>query len=120
MRMRRKKWTEPVIADCPYYVEAPSTHRGQWRALFPNSQKLWLEIGCGKGVSTVKMAHANPGVNYIAVDEVRHVLAVSVKHTEEEFGGAPKNLIYSGVDAMMIHDTFAPEEIGRASCRECG
>ena len=73
MRMRRKAWTEPVIAGCPFYVEQPSARRGHWRELFPREQPVWLEIGCGKGVSTARMAHENPGVNVIAVDEVRHV-----------------------------------------------
>ena len=89
MRMRRKPWTEPLIESCPYYVEAPSTHRGGWRALFPKQQPMWLEIGCGKGVATVAMAHDNPDVNLIAIDEVRHVLAVSIKNTQAEYGGDP-------------------------------
>ena len=107
MRMRRKRWTEPVIDSCPYYVDAPSTHKGHWRELFPVQQPMWLEIGCGKGVATVAMAHANPNVNLIAIDEVRHVLAVSIKHTNAEYGDNPvDNLRYSAVDACNIHDTF--------------
>ena len=107
MRMRRKPWTEPLIESCPYYVEAPSTHRGGWRALFPKQQPMWLEIGCGKGVATVAMAHDNPDVNLIAIDEVRHVLAVSIKNTQAEYDGDPvDNLRYSAVDARSIYDTF--------------
>ncbi len=111
MRMRRKAWTEPKLANCPYFIEAPSTHRGHWREFFPVQRPVHLEIGCGKGVSTVQMAHENPGVNYIAIDEVRTVLAVSVRNTERVFGGQPPtNLIYSEVDAMRIYDTFCAED----------
>ena len=110
MRMRRKPWTEPLLDNCPYVIDRPSTHRGHWREFFPVQRPVYLEIGCGKGVSTVKMAHDNPGINFIAIDEVRHVLAVSVKNTEAEYSGAPDNLIYSAVDAMMIHDTFSPAD----------
>ena len=107
MRMRRKAWTEPVIAGCPFYVEAPSAHRGHWQELFPRRQPVWLEIGCGKGVSTARMAHENPGANLIAVDEVRHVLAVSIRNAQTEYGEDPvDNLRFSAVDAMFIHDTF--------------
>lgn len=107
MRMRRKPWTEPVIEGCHYYVDKPSTRKGHWRALFPHEQPMWLEIGCGKGVATVRMAHENPGVNLIAIDEVRHVLAVSIRNTETEYGDDPvDNLRYSAVDATSIHDTF--------------
>ena len=111
MRMRRKAWTEPLLAECPYYIESPASHRGQWQALFPRRQPVQLEIGCGKGVSTVRMAHENPGVNLIAIDEVRHVLAVSIKNTRVEYGSDPvDNLVFSAVDAMRIHDTFTPED----------
>lgn len=108
MRMRRKAWTEPKLEGCPYFIERPSEHRGQWRALFEADQPVELEIGCGKGVSTAQMAHANPNVNFIAIDEVRHVLAVSVRNAESAYGDeSPKNLLFSAVDALRIHDTFS-------------
>lgn len=112
MRMRRKPWTEPLLDNCPYLVNEPRTHRGAWRPMFSDpSAPVHLEIGCGKGVSTVKMAHENPSVNFIAVDEVRHVLAVTIKNATQEYGCAPvNNLLLSAVDAMFILDSFAPED----------
>ena len=111
MRMRLKPWTEPVLEACPFFIEAPSSRRGHWRALFAEDRPLRLEIGCGKGVGTARMAHAERGANLIAVDEVRHVLAVSVKNIAEEYGADPvDNLLLSCVDATRIHDTFAPED----------
>lgn len=109
MRMRRKPWTEPKLAGCPFFIEGPSSHRGHWRECFEHPDRpLHLEIGCGKGVSTVRMAHENTGVNHIAIDEVRTVLAVSVRNTEREYRGEPpKNLVFSEVDAMRIFDTFS-------------
>ena len=107
MRMRRKRWTEPTIADCPYFVERPASHRGYWQDLFTRRQPVHLEIGCGKGVSTAQMARDNPGINYIAIDEVRHVLAVSVRNIDRVFEGrVPDNIVLSAVDAMRIYDTF--------------
>ena len=111
MRMRRKEWTEPMIDNCPYFVENPSEHRGHWREEFPKQQPMWLEIGCGKGVATVAMAHDNLDANLIAVDEVRHVIAVSIKNTIAEYGDDPvDNLRYTAIDARTIHDTFSPED----------
>lgn len=108
MRMRRKPWTEPELASCPYFIEEPAIHRGRWRACFAADRPMHLEIGCGKGVSTARMAHENPGVNYIAVDEVRHVLAVAVRNTNAVYGdAAPANIVYSAVDAMRIYDSFS-------------
>ena len=116
MRMRRKPWTEPKLAACPYFIEEPSSHRGHWRECFDHPDRpLHLEIGCGKGVSTVQMAHDNPEINYIAIDEVRTVLAVSVRNTERKYEGeSPENLVFSEADAMRIYDTFsAADGIGR-------
>lgn len=109
--MRRKPWTEPVLNECAYLIGEPSTHKGAWQSFFPRKQPVWLEIGCGKGVSTVRMAHENRDVNVIAIDEVKHVLAVSIKNAEAEYGEDPvDNLLFSSVDAMFINDTFAPED----------
>ena len=112
MRMRRKPWTEPLLDSCPYLIDSPRDRRGQWRGFFADPERpLHLEIGCGKGVSTVKMAHDNPGVNYVAIDEVRHVLAVTIKNAAEEYAGDPvSNLLLAAVDAMFITDSFAPED----------
>ena len=111
MRMRRKPWTEIELATCPFFIEAPSTQLGAWQGFFPRKQPVHLEIGCGKGVSTVKMAHEHPEINYIAVDEVRHVLAVTVRNARAEYGNDPiDNLVLSAVDAMMIHDTFSADD----------
>lgn len=112
MRMRRKSWTEPLLDNCPYLINGARDHRGNWRPMFKNPDApLHLEIGCGKGVSTAKMAHENPDVNFIAIDEVRHVLAVTIKNTMKEYGEDPvDNLLLSAVDAMFILDSFAPED----------
>ena len=108
MRMRRKAWTEPELASCPFFIEHPAAHRGSWPALFERQQPVHLEIGCGKGVSTTQMARDNPGVNYIAVDEVRHVLAVSVRNAKATYGDeSPRNLLFSEVDATRIYDSFS-------------
>ena len=112
MRMRRKAWTEPLLDSCSYLINSPRDRRGTWRSFLKNPDApLHLEIGCGKGVSTVKMAHENPEINYVAIDEVRHVLAVTIKNAMNEYGDEPiDNLLLSAVDAMFILDTFAPED----------
>lgn len=112
MRMRRKPWTEPLLDGCAYLINTPSERRNQWRSLFCRPEKpLHLEIGCGKGVSTVKMAHENPDVNYVAIDEVRHVLAVTIKNAAAEYGATEiTNLKLAAVDAMFICDSFGAED----------
>ncbi len=112
MRMRRKKWTEPVLGACNFLADDPRALKGHWREAFDDPDKpLMLEIGCGKGVSTVRMAHENGDVNYIAVDQVRHVLAVTIKNALNEFGDETiSNLRLACVDAERCYDSFAPED----------
>ena len=111
MRMRRKSWTEPVLDNCRYLIEQPSTRRGKWPTLFKKQQPVYLEIGCGKGVGTAQLAHANRDINLIAIDEVRHVLAVSIKNVDARYGDEPvDNLLFSAVNAEYIHDTFSKED----------
>ena len=53
------------------WLEDAAYLRGNWRSLMPQARELRLEIGCGKGVATVKMAHENPSVNLVAIDGLR-------------------------------------------------
>lgn len=50
MRIRKKKWAEPELSVCDFFVKNPDEHAGKWAEAFPKKQPLYLEIGCGKGV----------------------------------------------------------------------
>ena len=112
MRIRRKAWTEPKLDECAYLADNPRALRGRWRERFAvPEQPLELEIGCGKGVSTARMAHDNPHTNYVAIDEVRHVLAVASKNADVAYAPDPvTNLVLAAVDAMFIRDSFAESD----------
>ena len=112
MRIRRKAWTEPKLMSCAYFTENPRDLRGHWRERFVRPElPMQLEIGCGKGVSTAQMAHENPNVNFVAIDEVRHVLAVAAKNADAAYAPDPvENLVLTAVDAMFIRDRFAPSD----------
>ena len=56
MRIRKKKWAAPELAECPFYVKNPDDYRGKWSTLFKASQPVWLEVGCGKGTFAGIMA----------------------------------------------------------------
>ena len=81
MRMRAKKWVKPELEICPYYIQNPLPLRGQWRSLFPKEQPFHVELGCGKGFATAKMARETPEVNFLAVDLCSTVLGVCLLYT---------------------------------------
>ena len=49
MRIRKKKWAEPELAVCDFFVKNPEEHAGKWNETFNNGLPIYLEIGCGKG-----------------------------------------------------------------------
>lgn len=68
MRIRKKKWAEPELAVCDFFVKNPEEHTGQWKKAFKKEQPLYLEIGCGKGGFAGRLALENPDKNIIALD----------------------------------------------------
>ena len=111
MHMRTKKWARPELAACPYFTDEPEALRGHWRERFEADQPLWLELGCGKGVSTAKMAAATRGVNFIAMDISPDVLGWARRNIERNFQGDPvKNMMLAKGDIEYIGKFFAPED----------
>ena len=74
MHMRTKKWAKPELAVCPYFTDEAETKRGHWREQFEQDGPLYLELGCGKGVSTAAMVKDNPQINYVVMDITCNVL----------------------------------------------
>lgn len=109
MHMRKKKWARPELAACPYFFDDPTVLRGKWREQFHTTQPLYLELGCGKGVSTAQMVKSNPHINFVALDIGRDVLGVARRNMEAMFEGEdPKNLILCAGNIEYIEKVFAP------------
>ena len=68
MRIRKKKWAEPELSVCNFYVKNPEENAGKWMQAFKKEQPLYLEIGCGKGGFAGRLALKNPDKNIIALD----------------------------------------------------
>ena len=68
MRIRKKKWAEPELAVCDFFVKNPEDNASKWKSAFKKEQPLYLEIGCGKGGFAGQLALNNPDKNIIAVD----------------------------------------------------
>lgn len=68
MRIRKKKWAEPELSVCDFYVKNPEEYAGKWMQAFKKEQPLYLEIGCGKGGFAGQLALKNPDKNIIALD----------------------------------------------------
>lgn len=111
MRMRAKKWVKPELAACPYFIDDPENHRGRWAARFSRPAPIYLEIGCGKGVSTGRMAFDHPEINFLAVDVATIILGVARRNIQAVYGQQPvENLLLTHFDAFWLDRFMAPED----------
>lgn len=113
MRMRKKKWAQPELNECPYFIKQPKEQKGKWRELFKNSNAdMQLELGCGKGVSTAVMAHENRETNFVAIDLISNVLGSARRNIEAEYAGEEAdNIVLASQDILNISDIFSAEDV---------
>lgn len=91
MRIRKKKWAEPELAECRYYTNEPGRYRGRWREFFGNDNPIELEIGCGKCTFAAEKALRNPDTNFIAMDIKSDMLGVGRRNIERSFADANRS-----------------------------
>ncbi len=111
VRMRKKKWAEPELNDCPYFVKDPAAQRGRWQEWFARRQPIRLELGCGKGTFASVSAFEHPEINFIAIDLISDILGVARRNIADLFGDRPvENLALAAWDIERITQIFAPED----------
>lgn len=112
MHMRNKKWAKPELNACDFYTDTPQTLIGKWHEQFADpSAPLFMELGCGKGVSTAKMVSANPSVNYVVIDIAPNVLGDTRRNIVKAYEDQPvKNVIIAKTNIEYIHECFSAED----------
>lgn len=85
MRMRKKKNLQPRMESCrDCWVREPEAMRGRWRELYPQAERLEVELGCGKGRFTAGTAQAQPNTLLIAVEKVPDAMVVAMERVTEQ------------------------------------
>ncbi|MBQ7218636.1 MAG: tRNA (guanosine(46)-N7)-methyltransferase TrmB [Ruminococcus sp.] len=113
MRIRKKKWAEPELRECRYYVQDPESRRGRWREFFGNDRPIELEIGCGKCTFIAEKALRDPDTNFIAVDIKNDMLGVGRRNIEKIFepsGHSPTNIALVRFNVEQLDLVIAPED----------
>ncbi|MBE6737757.1 MAG: tRNA (guanosine(46)-N7)-methyltransferase TrmB [Ruminococcaceae bacterium] len=85
MRMRKKKWAEPELNACDFFIQNPCDYKNNWKDFFKNENPLELEVGCGKGNFVSNKGLLNPDVNFLAVDLISNMLAVARRNIVKLF-----------------------------------
>ena len=121
MRMRRKKHLEEKLSVFTNLLETPpvtedyrlAVQRKEYidfDSVFGNENPMHLEIGCGKGQFACTLAAREPGVNLIAVEVNRNVLADACRKAEEM---ELKNLVFLRCGAEVLTKYLRPGSIDR-------
>lgn len=110
MRLRHIPGSEEEIANSPYVVQNPESHRGEFARLFGNDNPIEIEVGMGKGKFVMELAKQNPDVNYIGIERYSSVLLRALQKREEM---EVSNIYFMCIDAKSLDEVFAPGEVDR-------
>lgn len=116
MRIRKKKWAEPELSVCDFYVKNPEEYAGKWQSAFKSKQPLHLEIGCGKGTFAGKLALLHPEYNIIALDIKIDMLGVGRRTIVKLFEENNKtqedinNLLLVNYNVEQLDSIIKPED----------
>lgn len=111
MRHRKIRNLEEKMDQVSYIiVEEPENNRGKWLEAFDGCQKLFVEVGCGKGKFMTTLAVNNPEYAYIGIEGQQTVL---YRTLEKIHGGQLKNaaVIDRYVEPEDLDKTFEENEI---------
>lgn len=114
MRIRRKPWARPELAEWENCIDVPAENRGKWHSVFKNDAPLMIELGCGKGGFISKLAVAHPEINFIAVDIKSEMLGLAMRNIKREYAAAERevdNVFIFSQEIMLINKVFSAEDM---------
>jgi len=106
MRLKNVKGAKEIIENSKYVIQSPLEYKGKFQTLFPNNNKLEIEIGMGKGDFIIGKAIQNPNINYIGIEKFDSVIVRAVQKLEDL--DLP-NLKLIRMDALEIDKVFSKE-----------
>ena len=109
--------SRPAYGKCAeYLIDDPAALRGKWLESFPGYDRLYLELGCGKGRFTADTAELMPGTLYIAMEKVPDAMILAMERVRER---GIKNVRFIDGDAIKLAEMFAPGEAARIYINFC-
>ena len=106
MRLKNIKGAKEVVESGIYYVENPNNYKGKWLDLFNNNNKIYIEIGMGKGDFIIENAKKYPNINFIGIEKYDSVMIRAIQKSNEL---ELNNLKFIKMDARLIEEVFEKE-----------
>lgn len=117
MRMRKRANLSARMERCEtLLVREPEALRGGWRAAYPGAEKLYVELGCGKGRFTADTAETLDNTLLLAVEKVPDAMILAMERVRDR---GIENVRFLDVDAARLPELFAPGEIDRLYINFC-
>ena len=109
MRRRNiKNADEKIQVFDEILISNPEEYYGKMHSIFPKQQKIYLEIGMGKGNFIIEQARTHPDINFIGLEKYASViLQALVKANELKL----PNLRLINGDATDLEKYFVEDEI---------
>ncbi len=84
MRLKHIKGSEEIVEKSEIVIKSPELYKGNWKSVFGNNNKIYLEIGMGKGSFLIEHALKNKSVNFIGFEKYPSVLLNAIDRIEKE------------------------------------
>lgn len=106
LRLRNVKNKKEIIDNSNYIIKDKENYKGKWSKVFGNNNKIYIEIGMGKGNFIIENARRYKNINFIGIEKYDSVIARSIeKLKDEEY----PNLKLLRMDALEIDNVFTKE-----------
>lgn len=111
MRVRREPGAlEALLKYEGVFISEPEEHKGNWQAVFGNSNPIHSEFGGGKGRFIIEMAKRYPEINFIMVDAVTEIVLRAAQRASKH--NLP-NLKIILIDLQFVRNYFSDGELSR-------
>jgi len=107
MRLRNVKNKEEILNSSKLLVLNYKEYKGKWSNLFNNDNKIYIEIGMGKGDFILENALKYPDINFIGIEKYDSVIVRAIEKIEKE--EISNNLKLIRMDAKEINEVFEKE-----------
>ncbi len=117
MRMRKRHNLEPRMEKCAeLLVKEPTEKRGSWLQALPGFERVYVELGCGKGRFTAQTAETIPDTLLLAIEKVPDAMIIAMERVQAQ---GLRNVRFLDIDAAKLPEIFAPGEIDRLYINFC-
>ncbi len=106
--MRKKPNLEKRLARCAELMpECPEKLRGRWKTEF-GYDKIFIEIGCGKGRFITETAKRDNSALYIGIEREPGAIVMAVEKAYEQ---ELRNVLFLDCDAQRLTELFSDGEV---------